>query len=400
MKVKAIARAEEDYTRERSSDLTKVHRNLDPALHPLQRATEYTRAVAAVKLAKVFAKPFFGALSGHSDGLTCLARNPRAIGQLLSGAADGEVLLWDVPNQRAVASLRAHTRAVRGVACAPDGRHAVSAGDDASVRLWQLPGSDGGLSGVGPPLAVAPLATYYGKNAFRDADHHWRKAQFVTCGATVELWDHERSAPVAAYTWGADTVMSVRFNPSEPDIFASCGSDRSIALYDVRADSPLRKLIMLKRANKVAWNPREAFNFTVASEDNNLYSFDMRKLDIATNVHKDFVSVRSQRVFCVRGRHLMRHAGCDGRGLLAHRPRVCCWLVRPLRAHLRVQRWPQPRGVPHQAHAAVRCARRLLLRTPAGLTLAPLQRVRCALQRRRRVRVQRQRGHERAHLEG
>ena len=71
---------------------------------------------------------------------------------------------------------------------------------------------------------------------------------------------------------------------------------RSIALYDVRADTPLRKLVMLKRANKVAWNPREAFNFTVASEDNNLYSFDMRKLDIATNVHKDFVSVCLQRI--------------------------------------------------------------------------------------------------------
>ncbi len=92
-----------------------------------------------------------------------------------------------------------------------------------------------------------------------------------------------------------------------------------MALYDVRASTPLRKLVMLKRANKarthayaracshaaprlasphrsapsqLAWNPREAFNFTVASEDNNLYSFDMRKLDIASNVHKDFVSVR------------------------------------------------------------------------------------------------------------
>lgn len=49
---------------------------------------------------------------------------------------------------------------------------------------------------------------------------------------------------------------------------------------------------MLKRANMVAWNPCEAFNFTAASEDNNLYSFDMRRLDSATNVHKDFVSVR------------------------------------------------------------------------------------------------------------
>ena len=34
---------------------------------------------------------------------------------------------------------------------------------------------------------------------------------------------------------------------------------------------------MQKRPNKIAWNPMEAFNFTAASEDNNLYSFDMRR---------------------------------------------------------------------------------------------------------------------------
>ena len=76
----------------------------------------------------------------------------------------------------------------------------------------------------------------------------------------------------------------------ERDLFASCGSDRSIALYDIRAASPLRKVVMQKRPNRVAWNPQEAFNFTVASEDNNLYSFDMRRLDIASCVHKDFTS--------------------------------------------------------------------------------------------------------------
>ncbi len=34
----------------------------------------------------------------------------------------------------------------------------------------------------------------------------------------------------------------------------------------------------------------EAFNFTAANEDANLYTFDMRKLDIALNVHKDHVA--------------------------------------------------------------------------------------------------------------
>ena len=41
--------------------------------------------------------------------------------------------------------------------------------------------------------------------------------------------------------------------------------------------------------NALAWNPMEAFNFTVANEDHNLYSFDMRKLDQATCVHMDHV---------------------------------------------------------------------------------------------------------------
>ncbi len=44
------------------------------------------------------------------------------------------------------------------------------------------------------------------------------------------------------------------------------------------------------KSNAIAWNPMEAFNFTVANEDHNCYTFDMRKLDIALNVHKDHVS--------------------------------------------------------------------------------------------------------------
>ena len=50
MKVKTINRAETDYSRDRVTDLHKVHRNLDPALHPFEKAVEYTRALNAVKL--------------------------------------------------------------------------------------------------------------------------------------------------------------------------------------------------------------------------------------------------------------------------------------------------------------------------------------------------------------
>ena len=73
---------------------------------------------------------------------------------------------------------------------------------------------------------------------------------------------------------------------AEPDLFASTGGDRSIALYDLRSARPLRKLVKQTRSNALAWNPMEAFNFTAASEDANLYTYDMRRLDSAACVHK------------------------------------------------------------------------------------------------------------------
>ena len=90
MKVKVINRSEEDYTRERSQDLRKVHKNLDPSLHPFEKAVEYTRALNAAKLDRVFAKPFLASLP-HDDGITCLSRNPRRLNSLLAGCADGEL---------------------------------------------------------------------------------------------------------------------------------------------------------------------------------------------------------------------------------------------------------------------------------------------------------------------
>ena len=47
MKIKTINRSEEAFTRERAQDVQKVHHNLDPALHPFEKAVEYTRAVKA-----------------------------------------------------------------------------------------------------------------------------------------------------------------------------------------------------------------------------------------------------------------------------------------------------------------------------------------------------------------
>ena len=106
----------------------------------------------------------------------------------------------------------------------------------------------------------------------------------------MSIWDHARSEPTSTFSWGADTIKSVKFNPAESNLLASTGSDRNICLYDVRVAEPMRKIILEMRSNALAWNPMEPFNFTVANEDHQLYTFDMRHLNKAAHIHRDHVS--------------------------------------------------------------------------------------------------------------
>ena len=258
----------------------------------MQRAVEYKRALNAVKLDKTFAKPFAGQFAGHADAVLCMAKSPTSLTELVSGAADGEIRVWDVPSRKASRVLKGHRGACRGVCVSKDGDAVVSCGDDATIRLWRLPKA--GMGEMSDPTRKTPVMetpeVYVENNGFRDCDAHWGKREFATAGATVQVWSMDRGNALHTFEWGTDTVLSVRYNPVETDIFASCGSDRSIALYDVRMETPLKKIIMQTKSTKLCWNPMEAFNFTVANEDTNLYSYDMRKMDIATCVHKDFVN--------------------------------------------------------------------------------------------------------------
>ena len=61
-------------------------------LHPFQGAREYQRAVNAAKLEKMFAKPFIASLDTHSDGVTVMAKSRANLTDMVTGAADGELV--------------------------------------------------------------------------------------------------------------------------------------------------------------------------------------------------------------------------------------------------------------------------------------------------------------------
>ncbi|KAI9466547.1 WD40-repeat-containing domain protein [Coemansia mojavensis] len=288
MKVKALSRSMADYTRETKSDLQRVQRNIDPALHPLERAREYKRALNAAKLERMFAKPFLASLSGHVDGVYSMAKNPWDLDQIITGSGDGEIRMWSLERQETAWKAReAHRGIVRGVCNIPGGAtdRFLSVGTDKLVKVWSR--SEGAVSSDGTAEAIA---TYAGRHAFTSVDHHRSQAQFATGSSLVEVWDVERSEPVANLTWGADTINAVRMNQTEVNVLASSGTDRSVVLYDLRTRSALSKVVLKLSSNAIAWNPMEAFTFAVGNEDHNVYTFDMRRMDHAVNVLRDHVS--------------------------------------------------------------------------------------------------------------
>lgn len=95
-KIKALTRSSAS-AQAPGSDVARQPRNLDPALHPFARAREYTRALNATKLERMFAAPFVCQLgTGHVDGVYSMAKDPNSLERFASGAGDGVVKVWDL----------------------------------------------------------------------------------------------------------------------------------------------------------------------------------------------------------------------------------------------------------------------------------------------------------------
>ncbi|GJN38254.1 hypothetical protein PR202_gb27280 [Eleusine coracana subsp. coracana] len=282
MKVKTICRSTDDFTRERSQDL------------------------------QIFAKPFIGAMDGHIDAVSCMAKNSNYLKAIVSGSMDGDIRLWDIGARKTVCQFPGHQGAVRGLTTSTDGDLLVSCGVDCTISLslaaecivefdsgrhqclkWltlatkleMLPrhALDNNnfflhfshLPSVchlfNPPFWFAAISSLHLEACIlvralhcttSGVDHQWDGNLFATVGAQVDIWDPNRSEPINCFEWGKDTVLSVRFDPGDCNLLITSASDRSLTLYDLRTSSPARKLIMKTRCNSVCWNPREPMNFT------------------------------------------------------------------------------------------------------------------------------------------
>ncbi|TKR75731.1 hypothetical protein L596_016982 [Steinernema carpocapsae] len=281
MKVKVISRNQDDYVRETKHDLYKAPKNYNAPKDSFRQAVEYTRALNATKLNRVFAKPFMAALDGHNEGVHILSLHPSRLSTLLSAARDGEVKVWNMSLKKCYTTLQAHNGVINGVSIdTQDGTQFVTIGQDCQLKHWKMP-EEFGEKITEPEHSIALSDVPHG------ISHIMNSTDFVTCGEGINVWKVMRDSPVQTYNLGVNTIHSVKCNPIENSIMAGCSSDRSIFVLDNRQKAPLTKVVLSMRSNTIAWHPLESYTFTAANDDYNLYTFDMRYLDKARNVHFD-----------------------------------------------------------------------------------------------------------------
>lgn len=139
-----------------------------------------------------------------------------------SAGEDRTIRLWDLASGEEKRRFEGHADEVTSLAFAPDGQHLLSGGRDRSVRWWDVrTGQEvrrfrGHTEGV---RAVAISAD--GRLALSGGEDH-----------TLRLWDIDNGKERRCFTGHADVVTCVRFSP-DGRLALSGSHDRTLRLWDV-----------------------------------------------------------------------------------------------------------------------------------------------------------------------
>ncbi|WP_254053899.1 protein kinase domain-containing protein [Singulisphaera sp. GP187] len=134
-------------------------------------------------------------------------------------------------------------RLVESIAVATDGKHALSAGLDCTVRYWNLATGDEIRRFVhdGPVFSVA-------------FSHDNRLALTGGADKVMRLWDLEAGRELAPFTGFTQPIYSVALSPDGK--YALSGSrDKSVRLWDVATRSEVYSLLLEGAVTVVAFSP-------------------------------------------------------------------------------------------------------------------------------------------------
>jgi WD40 repeat protein len=169
-------------------------------------------------------------LEGHSGSVRGVAVTPDGR-CAVSASSDHTLKVWDLETGRQLLTLEGHSSWVNGVAVSPDGRYAVSASHDKTLKVWDLEtgrplrtleGHSDRVNGV----AVSPD----GRRAVSASDDH-----------TLKVWDLETGRELHTLEGHSNRVNGIAVSPDGRRA-VSASDDHTLKVWDLETGRELRTL--------------------------------------------------------------------------------------------------------------------------------------------------------------
>ena len=226
---------------------------------------------------KFLYRPFLQTYNGHTDGVLCIKTHTRHPSLFFSGSCDGQIKFWLISQKKFIKSIQAHDKCIRDIAIDYSGSMLLSCSDDFTIKLWNIDKESKAKFCLQTNKTINSLST------------HPSTYFFITGGNEVLLWDLGKFQPIQKLISGLSSISKIEFNPFEFNLISSCSSDSSIILFDFRLHIPINKIFLQMPSNDISWNHINSLQFTVANEDGNLYTFDLRNIEKVFKTHKGHV---------------------------------------------------------------------------------------------------------------